>query len=119
LADRSLVQLEVANHLDAELQLLKAELLTNESAPPLTLAAATALATAERGDLVSVGGTIKQIAVDGVVTRFRDLKPSGWPLALSKFDDGGIRLRPFRQILFRYTIQPVWLQHECVFARVQ
>ena len=116
--DRTLVQLAVGNHLEAELQLLKAELLLGGSSQPLSLAAAMAVVTAERGDLVSMGGTIRQVAVDAVVTRFSSLKPSGWPLALNDFyTDTAIRERPLGQVLFRYTVEPAWLQHEYLFAR--
>jgi hypothetical protein len=117
--DRTLVQCAVADHLDAELALLKTELLVDGSSPPLSLAAATALATAERGDLVAVGGNVEQVAVDAVITRFRDLSQSLWPLALSDFqNDAATTANPLKQILFRFTIQPVWLQHEYLFARV-
>ncbi len=118
--DRTLVQCAVADHLDAELALLKTELLVDGSSPPLSLAAATALATAERGDLVAVGGNITQVAVDAVITRFRDLSQSLWPLALSEFqNDTATDDHPLEQILFRFTIRPVWLQHEYLFARME
>jgi hypothetical protein len=117
--DRTLVQVTVGDHLEAELQLLKAELLLGGSSKPLSLAAASAVVTAERGDLVSLGGTIRQVAVDAVVTRFGSLKPSLWPLALCDFDaDSATHDRPLAQILFRYTVEPAWLHHEYLFARL-
>jgi hypothetical protein len=109
----------VGHQLNAEIEVLKAELLLDDSLPPLSLPAATALVTAERGDLVALGGNIRLVAIDAVVTRFRDLNPPLWPLALAEFDtDGAIRERPLSQVLFRYTVEPAWLQHEYLFARV-
>jgi hypothetical protein len=117
--DHSLVQLAIGNHLDEELEQLRGELFLDGGARPLTLSAATAVATAERGDLIAAGGYIQKIALEGTVTRFGQLRPTAWPLAFGiAMSDAPTSSRPLRQILYRCIVAPTWLQHEYFFVTI-
>lgn len=119
-ANRAVFQVDVGDHLDAELEVLRTELLVGGSNDPLTLAAAAALATAERGDLVAVGGTYQQVALDGLVSRFGQLRTSAWPMAFSEdvLADPATVDDPLKQVLMRFTLKPAWLQHEYMFVEL-
>jgi hypothetical protein len=115
--NRQFVQLAVKDALLSELELLKAELLLSDSAEPLTLAAAAAVATAQRGDLVAAGGRIDSITMGSLLRRFAELSPLAWPLAASgspPVEPTGSR--PLRQVMFRFGMEPAWLQHEYFFV---
>jgi hypothetical protein len=119
-ANRTVFQVNVGDQLDAELEVLRAELLVGGAGQPLSLAAATALATAERGDLVAVGGTYERAAVDGLVSRFSQLSTSAWPMAFGEdvLVDPATVNGPLRQVLMRFVLKPAWLQHEYMFVHL-
>jgi hypothetical protein len=119
-SNRTVFQVTVGDQLDAELEVLRAELLAGGAGQPLSLAAATALATAERGDLVAVGGTYEQAALDGLVSRFGQLRTSAWPMAFGEdvMVDAATVDEPLKQVLMRFMIKPAWLQHEYMFVQL-
>jgi len=119
-ANRSVFQVNVDDRLDAELEVLRAELLVTDASLPLTLAAAAAVTTAERGDLVAVGGSYEQVVLDGLVSRFSQLRTSAWPMAFSEkaWDDAATVDEPLKQVLMRFVLKPAWLQHEYMFVEV-
>jgi hypothetical protein len=116
---RDFVQLAVKDALQSELALLRAELLLGDSAEPLTLAAAAAVATAQRGDLVAAGGRIDSMTMEALLRRFAELSPLAWPVAANGSPPvEPVGSNPLRQVMFRCGIEPDWLQHEYFFVNV-
>ena len=59
---------------------LRSDLLVTDQTPPLSLAAAVAIDSAERGDAVALGGNVSGMHLEGLITRFAGLPDSAWPL---------------------------------------
>jgi len=96
---------------------LESDLLVSESAPPLTLEAAVALAKARRGDLEAAGGRITGLALESVVVRFATLSSGGRTL----IPLGPLPQEPgwrdsLRQAMMQFEIEPEWARHECFFV---
>jgi hypothetical protein len=114
---RFYVRFPVQDALLGELQLLSAELLVSNAAPPLTLRAAAGIAMAQRGDLVAAGGRIESISLNGMLTQFAELPPLALVIApagippdrLSAYD-------PVAQVMLRFGLEPAWFQHEYFFV---
>ncbi|MEZ6112633.1 MAG: hypothetical protein R3C99_16710 [Pirellulaceae bacterium] len=98
---------------------LKADLFVAESQPPLTLAAAAAIHSAERGDFDAVGGEIVGAHLEGVITRFASLPTAAaWMLPLDRLPDEWPQQPSLNQVLMRFDVQPTWVQHRCFFQRI-
>ncbi|NQT16976.1 MAG: hypothetical protein HQ582_29735 [Planctomycetes bacterium] len=96
---------------------LERDLLVSESAPPLTLEAAVALARARRGDLAAAGGEITGVTLESLVTRFATLSSAGRtliPLGPLPQESGWRDV--LRQAVMQFEIEPAWVRHECFFV---
>jgi hypothetical protein len=102
--------------LAAEVDALKRDLLVTEEAPPLTLATAIAVLSAERGDLAAVGGEIVGVHLEALITRFADLPPAASVLVpLGEVPtESGAALLP--QMMMRFDLAPSWAQHDQFFV---
>lgn len=99
--------------LSAQVSSLKSDLLVGEQSPALTLAAATSVHSAERGDLAAVGGEIVGHHLEALITRFAALPAAASvlvPLGVLPTEDIKQPLLP--QMLMRFDIKPTWVQHE-------
>lgn len=118
-SQRTYANLPAPFDLSADIASLKLDLLVSEQAPPLTLATMTAVVTAERGDLRSVGGAISGMHLEGVVTRFATLPASAavltplGQLPTEKFDGGYLR-----NMLMRFELTPQWACHDYFFVNL-
>jgi hypothetical protein len=110
---------ESADRWAGEVAALESDLLVGPSAPPLTLAAATALWKARQGGLESAGGEVSAVVLEPLSTRF-----ATWPAAArSVFPLGPLPQEPgsaavLRQVLVQLEIAPAWIRHECFFLRL-
>lgn len=96
---------------------MKLQLSVTEQLPPLTLAATAAVQSADIGDFAAVGGTIKGLYLDGLVSRFAAL-PDNYSLLLPL---GPMpRELPAAQLLnhlmIRSDLQPMWVHHRYFFV---
>jgi hypothetical protein len=92
---------------------LRAALLCADSAEPLNLETAVALERAERGDLVAVGGPVKQIELDGFVPMWA--RADSWGLA--RLDrQPGATTEPLR---LRIELEPRWYHQAYAFVELQ
>lgn len=99
--------------LSGEISALKADLMIADQSPALTLATATSIHSAERGDLAAVGGEIVGHQLEGVITRFASLPTVASilvPLGVLPVEDIKQPLLP--QMLMRFDLQPAWVQHQ-------
>jgi len=99
--------------LSAQISALKSDLMIGEQSPALTLATATSVHSAERGDLVAVGGEIIGHHLEGLITRFAALPTSASvlvPLGVLPVEDIKQPLLP--QMLMRFDVKPAWVQHD-------
>ncbi len=106
--------------LSGEISALKSDLMMGDELPALTLATATSVHSAERGDLAAVGGEIVGHQLEGVITRFASLPPPASilvPLGVLPVEDIKQPLLP--QMLMRFDVQPAWVQHEHFYADLQ
>ncbi len=102
-----------------EIQRLKQDLLITEQLPPLTLRAAIAVDSAERGDFVAVGGVVRGIHLEGLIPRFATLPEGG----LSMLALGPLPVEPKQEallnhVLVRLDVAPSWINHRFFFADV-
>ena len=101
---------------------LKSDLFVSDSTFPLSLTAASAMATAEAGDWEYCGGTLTQVHLEGYVTRLMTLPDAAWPLvplgavavATSRADAPSSRL--LWKSVVRFDIAPEWVQHRYFLA---
>lgn len=99
--------------LAAQVSALKSDLLIDEQSPALTLSAAISAHSAERGDLAAVGGELVGHHLEGLITRFASLPTAASvlvPLGVLPTEDIKQPLLP--QMLMRFDLKPVWVQHE-------
>ncbi|MEO8496319.1 MAG: hypothetical protein ABI614_14715, partial [Planctomycetota bacterium] len=105
--------------LSGEVSALKSDLMIGDQLPPLTLAAAISVHSAERGDLEAVGGEIIGHHLEGLITRFAAL-PAGAsvvvPLGVLPVEDLKHHLLP--QMLMRFDVKPAWVQHDHFYAEL-
>lgn len=102
---------------------LEQQLLATPQAPPLTLDAANALATARIGVFEQVGGPIEQVVIEPLLTRFVTLpEEAGTMLPLGDQPPEGLDAQGTKEqgkfLSLRCDIlQPTWLQNECFVLR--
>jgi hypothetical protein len=98
---------------------LRADLLVNTQRPPLTLEAAMAIAAAQRGDFVEVGGKITGVAIEGLTPLFG---AAVWPidrlvplgaLPAEQFTTGE---EAARQVFGVLQIEPRWARSRYFFV---
>jgi hypothetical protein len=100
----------------SEVESLKADLMISEQSPPLTLAAMQAVVTAERGDMIAVGGEITGSHLEAVVTRFASLPNSAAVLSpLGQIPPERFDGPPLHNMLMRFEIAPQWVCHDYFF----
>ena len=89
---------------------LKTELMFDESKPPLSVRAASAIYTAERGENLTVGGIVSDVSAEGTITRIALMKENAAPFTGM---DTPISLseQPVRQASLRATLTPKWVRH--------
>ncbi|MDA1048886.1 MAG: hypothetical protein O3C40_00185 [Planctomycetota bacterium] len=99
--------------LSDQISALKSELMIGAQSPALTLATATSVHSAQRGDLAAVGGDIVGHHLEGLITRFAALPTAASvivPLGILPVEDIKQPLLP--QMLMRFDLKPAWVQHE-------
>ncbi len=89
---------------------LKTELMIDESKPPLSVRAASAIYTAERGENLTVGGIVSDVSAEGTITRIALMKENAAPFTGL---DSPVSLseQPVRQASLRATLAPKWVRH--------
>ncbi|NQT36223.1 MAG: hypothetical protein HQ581_01970 [Planctomycetes bacterium] len=97
---------------------LEADLMVGPNAPPLTLEAAEALATAARGDLTAAGGTIVGTYLEAISTRFATLGSGGRLLVPLGSLPRELNREPLQQVLMRFTVKPAWISHRYFFVKL-
>ncbi len=98
---------------------LKNDLLVDADHPPLTLKAACAIASAERGEFRNVGGVVMNMGLEGSISRFAVIPPDEATLV----DLNQIQMRvdvgdELSGLLIRYDLQPQWLAHDYFLFKV-
>ena len=102
--------------LSAQVSALKSDLMIGGQSPALTLAAATSVHSAERGDLAAVGGEIGGHHLEGLITRFAALPQAASVLVpLGVLPTEELKQPLLSQMLMRFDVKPVWVQHEHFF----
>lgn len=105
----------------SEIDALRLDLLATAERPPLSLLAASAILSAETGCYDAVGGTIRSIYLDSHLTRFATLTHIPAYDVLTSL--GALPADPYfanrvPEVVVRFTIQPVWLRHQCFLVAV-
>jgi hypothetical protein len=102
------VGMEIQSEVDALQQLL----LIDSTHPPLSMAAADAISSANLREYEAVGGKIGRVHLEAVVTRFIALPDAAYPLSslgsLPTLED----TEPLVQTCWRFDVQPQWVQHK-------
>ena len=82
----------------------------DDSKPPLSVRAASALHTAERGENLTVGGIVGEVFAEGTITRIVLMKESAAPFTGM---DSPVSLseQPVRQASLRASVSPKWYRH--------
>lgn len=89
---------------------LKTELMIEESKPPLSVRAASAIYTAERGENLTVGGIVTDVSAEGTVTRIALMKESAAPFT-GLDTPVSLSEQPVRQASLRAALTPKWVRH--------
>lgn len=98
---------------------LERQLLVTAAAKPLSLNAATVLATARLGVFETAGGPVDQVVIEPLTTRFVTLQnEAGAMLPLEPLrqmgNEGGVTTEQATYLSLRCDLtQPAWWQHEC------
>jgi hypothetical protein len=87
-------------------------------APPLSLEAAWAIASAERGDLLEVGGEIKNVEVDSLLARMVGCKVENWGALDAKRLTTHRRADGNKMFSFRSELKPKWLRGNYFFVQL-
>lgn len=96
---------------------LQQDLMVGPQAPALTLAAASSLQSAERGDLAAIGGEIVGNHLEGLITRFATLPvPASILVPLGVLPVEDIKQPLLPQMLMRFDLKPTWVQHKHFYA---
>ncbi|MDX1948523.1 MAG: hypothetical protein SFU86_24265 [Pirellulaceae bacterium] len=106
--------LPISTAVDNETRAIKQALLVSPGRPALSLDAALAIAAADAGNYAHVGGSLTELTLEPVLTRFLllsdrsvGLLPVGpLPPEPLLFD-----MRP--QVMVRFDLAPSWVGHEC------
>ncbi len=98
---------------------LKNDLLVDTDHPPLTLKAASAISSAERGEYRNVGGVVMNMGLEGSISRFAVIPPE----EASVIEFTQIQLRAdvgdeLSGLVIRYDLQPQWLAHDYFFYNI-
>ena len=105
---------------DEQVAVLKADLLSSDTLPPLTLEAAMAIAAADRGDLQASGVTIKKVYVEPLSTRMATLPAVARPLVpLGTLPAEHMSEPSLSQLLLRTDVQPSWVRNQYFFVPPQ
>lgn len=114
---RSYTNIPAPLDLAAETDALKFDLMVDENLPPISMLAAVAVDSAQRCDLAAVGGTIANLYLESLTTRFAAL-----PTAASVMSPLGA-MPPetaehvyLDQVLMRFDLTPSWAQHDFFFV---
>jgi hypothetical protein len=114
---RSYANIPAPLDLAAETDALKFDLMVGDNLPAISMLAAVAVDSAERGDLAAVGGTITNQYLESLTTRFAAL-----PTAASILTPLGLIPREQSQhsnkdqVLMRFDLTPNWAQHDFFFV---
>ena len=97
---------------EKEIADLKVALLIDDEHHALSMAGMDAISSAEMQDYVSIGGTIQQVHLEALLTRFIAFPSAAMPLVLL----GGLpqettNLAPLEQTCWRLDIVPQWAHH--------
>ena len=102
----------VGMEIQSEVDALKELLLIDPTHPPLSMAAADAISSADLREYEAVGGEIGRVHLEAVVTRFIALPGAAYPLSslgsLPTVED----TEPLVQTCWRFDLQPQWVQHK-------
>ena len=97
---------------EEEIADLKIALLIDEDHHALSLAGMDAISSAEMQDYVSVGGTIQQVHLEALLTRFIAFPDAAMTLVpLGGLPQGTANLTPLEQTCWRLDIVPKWAHH--------
>lgn len=103
----------------SEIAALRKELWAEGGSAPLTLEAAVALATAERGDFAAVGGAIAEFYLEPLIVRLAALTDNVWTyVALGPLPSEPEEIDLVRHVLMRFRVEPAWVQHPCFFVEL-
>ncbi len=90
---------------------LKSELMIYDSKPPLSVRAASAVYTAERGDNLTVGGTITEVFAEGSLTRMISMKENAAPFSGIDVPVSFAIDQPTSQVSLRASVSAKWFRH--------
>lgn len=103
----------------AEVTRLQQELMVTAQQPAMTLEAAVALDSAQRGNYVAAGGLVKGLHLEGLISRFAALRPEAQQLAaLGPLPVEVPPLGFLGHVLVRLDVVPAWVQHRYFFLPV-
>ncbi len=103
----------------AEVTRLQQELLVTAQQPAMSLEAALALDSAQRGNYAAAGGAIKGLHLEGLIPRFAALRPEAQSLvALGPLPAEVPPLGFISHVLVRLDVAPAWVQHRYFFLSV-
>jgi len=114
---RSYANIPAPLDLAAEIDALKFDLMVSDELPALSMLAAVAIDSAQRGDLASVGGTIANQYLESLTTRFAALPTAAsilTPLGSIPVEQAQSGYR--NQMLMRFDLKPTWAQHDFFFV---
>ncbi|MDA8745184.1 hypothetical protein N9N28_11170 [Rubripirellula amarantea] len=98
---------------DAAVDDLLGAVLVSEAHPALSYDASNAVSSAQLHDYKALGGQVKAIYMEGMVTRFITLTNAAHLLTpLGKIPDFGDKSSRSRALCWRFDVQPVWVQNE-------
>lgn len=102
-----------------EVAALENQLMVSATQQPLSLAATRAVRGARRGDLVSAGGLVGSVFVEGHVTRFATLPDAAALLLTLGALPGDYRdADQLEQVVLRLDVAPQWAQQRYLFVEV-
>jgi hypothetical protein len=118
-SQRTYANLPAPLDMAVEVAALKSDLMVSDQAPPLTMTAMRAVVTAERGDLLSAGGSISGTVLEGVITRFATLPASAVVLTeLGRLPPERFDGTNLHNMLMRFDIVPEWACHDYFFINL-
>ena len=103
---------------EKEIADLKVALLIDEEHNALSLAGMDAISSAEMQDYLSIGGTIQQVHLEALLTRFIAFPDAAITLVpLAGLPQGNTNLAPLEQTCWRLDIIPQWAHHRYFTVR--
>ena len=76
-----------------------------------------AVASAQQGNYVAVGGVVTDVFLEGLIPRFVTLKDAQAPLiALGSLPPEGAADQSLSQVLVRFDVRPSWVRHAYFFS---